>query len=649
MPGEHRLQLTLQADDASASASLTGRLDEPWEQTRIWRFELDSARLEYGQLPAWQLVDGAAGLVSPERVEVGRHCWQAEEADLCLEAASDSEQLTASAELSGLGAMHFGPLLGEDLEIDGSVNGSMSLARAVGGPVTAQIDLETTAGRVVLPAYADADLIAGHGPPMVAFEPSRLTLALDPQEFRVAAAVNLQHGRLRLDASTPAAVVVDGELTPEARAAQPVTGSLELAVPDLAFVDRMLPAVARTEGAIDGRLELGGTLGEPVSTGRLTLRDGAATAVAPRIRITDVTVTLEGRERQGFAFDAVATSGPGQVRAAGSLQLLADAPVAQIDVQGADFQILNTDDARIYASPTLRVEAGQERVAVSGVVEVPRAEITPGARTAGAVTVSRDQVLEDEEPEIDVTPREFYADIRLIPGDEVYFSGFGLDARIEGDLRLVEAPGLPVRATGELRIVDGEYAAYGQQLEIARGRLFFAGPVTEPALDIEAVRRPRPGILVGARVEGPLADPQFSVFSDPPMSEQEQLAFLVLGRPLDEAPGGEGSALTQAALALGLRGGDALAQNIGERLGVDELAIVTDGDEEGAEGDPTQASLVVGTYLSPRLYVSYGVGLFQPGSVLQVQYDISRRWRLVTRSGGAAAGADLLFTLERGD
>jgi len=46
--------------------------------------------------------------------------------------------------------------------------------------------------------------------------------------------------------------------------------------------------------------------------------------------------------------------------------------------------------------------------------------------------------------------------------------------------------------------------------------------------------------------------------------------------------------------------------------------------------------------------VSYGIGLFEPGSVLQLQYEISRRWQLVTRSGGEASGVDLMFTLERG-
>jgi translocation and assembly module TamB len=122
----------------------------------------------------------------------------------------------------------------------------------------------------------------------------------------------------------------------------------------------------------------------------------------------------------------------------------------------------------------------------------------------------------------------------------------------------------------------------------------------------------------------------------------------VLGRSLQEAPAGETSALSQAALAMGLRGGDFLARNIGERIGVDQFGIETGTGEAGAESDPMQAALVVGKYLSPRLYVSYGIGLFDPINVLRIQYTISDRWRIVTQSSSEATGADIVYAVERG-
>src|SRR5690606_29238907 len=122
---------------------------------------------------------------------------------------------------------------------------------------------------------------------------------------------------------------------------------------------------------------------------------------------------------------------------------------------------------------------------------------------------------------------------------------------------------------------------------------------------IRAVRRPREGILVGANVRGTLESPTFEPFSEPPMTQQEQLSWLVLGRSLEETPEGEGDALARAALAMGLKGGDFLAKNIGERAGFDQFGIETGSGEAGAPSDPSQAALVVGKYLSPKLYVSY--------------------------------------------
>src|SRR5690606_1074482 len=225
-------------------------------------------------------------------------------------------------------------------------------------------------------------------------------------------------------------------------------------------------------------------------------------------------------------------------------------------------------------TPTLDITADAARIEVTGEVLIPRAEITPGTSPPSAVAASSDQILltEEAEEEDAAAARELHARVRIALGDAVNFDGYGLTARFAGNVLAVQAPGTPTTATGEINIIDGEYRAYGQGLVVETGNVYFAGgPLTEPALDIRAVRRPQPGILVGAHVVGTLEEPQFTLFSEPAMTQQEQLSYLVLGRSLQEAPAGESSALSQAALAMGLRGGDFLARNIGERLGIDQL------------------------------------------------------------------------------
>jgi len=97
-------------------------------------------------------------------------------------------------------------------------------------------------------------------------------------------------------------------------------------------------------------------------------------------------------------------------------------------------------------------------------------------------------------------------------------------------------------------------------------------------------------------------------------------------------------------MALGMQGGDFLAKNIGRHIGVDEIGVETAPSTTGTD----QAALVLGKYLSSKLYVSYGLGLFEPISTVKLQYFISNKWKLVTESSGVRAGGDTFYTLERG-
>ncbi|MGH8504794.1 MAG: translocation/assembly module TamB domain-containing protein, partial [Stenotrophobium sp.] len=57
------------------------------------------------------------------------------------------------------------------------------------------------------------------------------------------------------------------------------------------------------------------------------------------------------------------------------------------------------------------------------------------------------------------------------------------------------------------------------------------------------------------------------------------------------------------------------------------------------------AALTLGKYLTPKLFVSYGVSLFQPGQTFRMLYDIGHGFQLQTESG-TASGGDLLYTYE---
>jgi translocation and assembly module TamB len=230
-----------------------------------------------------------------------------------------------------------------------------------------------------------------------------------------------------------------------------------------------------------------------------------------------------------------------------------------------------------------------------------------------------------------------YSRVTVILGDQVKFTGFGLSARLAGRVQVTDTPGQDTLGEGQVSIVEGRYEAYGQRLEISQGRLIFAGPVTNPVLDVR-VAREVDDVTAGIQVSGTPKTPQITVFSNPAMAQADALSYLLLGRPLNRVSGQEGRLLVDAVSSLGLKGGEYVAKRIGQSLGLEDVQV-----ESGETLEET--ALVVGRYLSSRLYLSYGLGLFDQGSTLRMRYKINPKLTLQVE-GGAQTGADLLYNIE---
>jgi translocation and assembly module TamB len=220
-------------------------------------------------------------------------------------------------------------------------------------------------------------------------------------------------------------------------------------------------------------------------------------------------------------------------------------------------------------------------------------------------------------------------------------TGFGLQARVEGRLDVREQPGQQTLASGEMRVA-GRYKAYGQDLTIERGQLLYAwSPIDNPRLNIEATRKVDE-VVAGLRVRGSAQNPELTVYSDPPMGQANALSYLVAGKPLEDigADDSDADAMQTATRSLGVAAGGLLAKNLGRRLGVDEFAVK---DDEMIGG----AALTVGQYLSPRVYLSYGIGLFEPGDVITLRYKLSEEFAVQTQRGPEDTRAGIEYRIEK--
>jgi translocation and assembly module TamB len=302
--------------------------------------------------------------------------------------------------------------------------------------------------------------------------------------------------------------------------------------------------------------------------------------------------------------------------------------------------VINLPEARVDASPDVALHLQGQRIDIQGQVALPYARIEP-ANLTNAVLPSNDEIVVGDSSPAGVSEFKVYSDITLLLGERVTVNTAGLSGRLSGSIRVATDDTGISRGSGELKVEEGKYLAYGRNLDIQHGRLLFSnGLMGDPGLDLRAVKK-FPDITAGVNVRGTLRQPRMTFFSDPPVAQSQIVSLLLAGGSLETVQ--NTTTTTDPAVHNSgsrsdlMQGGAILAQQIGGRYNF----------EAGVEQDlDNETSLVLGRYLSPRLYVSYGVGLAEAINTIKMRYTIGDHWTVKTE-GGTHSGADLVYTIER--
>lgn len=411
-----------------------------------------------------------------------------------------------------------------------------------------------------------------------------------------------------------------------------LAGSAALRVDDLAVLELLSPDLAAPQGRIEGKLTLSGRREAPRWAGAVSAAPLGFELPALGLVVHGGELHLAGDEDGRLRLQGNLPSGDGALRLEGEWRQAARE--GRLSLRGREVRVLDTAEGRVWASPTLELAVGAERLHLHGRVEVPRAELDLD-HLGGVAGVSPDVVLLDA-PAAEATPGErLHADLRFVFGEAVRLRGHGFEGRLGGELRVRDRPGREPRGSGTLDL-EGTLRAYGQTLELTRGTLRWANtPLDSPLLDLRAERpdaEPPVGVLLTGSARAPVAE----LWSQPPLPQAEVLSWLMFGRPLAATGGGDIAQLEQAAAALG---GSALAQALAGQVGLDSASL---GPAQGLDG----TVLTVGKRISPRLYLSYGMALSGTGQVVAATWAL-RRWLAVRLEAGREQRLELEATFER--
>ena len=383
-------------------------------------------------------------------------------------------------------------------------------------------------------------------------------------------------------------------------------------------------------GILTTDLTASGEATSPKLTGTVKLTDFSAATPDVPFEMAPSTVEFTGRGSEGVLTADIRTKkGAAAVEGHFDWRDLQN-PSAHVKVASEGLQIRSDAPVvRLTAVPNLTVTYENGTADVKGTVRVPRGYIAVTDMPEGAVSPSSDEVLVDDEAKEASAATRVNAAVTVEIGDRVFVNVMGLKSRLTGTLAAEQTKGR-LAVNGRIALENGTFKAYGQDLEITKGLLIFAGPADNPTLDIIAVRNTEStddGVQAGVNVSGTAAAPKVTLFSDPAMSEENKLSYLLTGHGLDNGSDAETtSMMTTALIGLGVSQTGRVVGSVGEALGIRGLTVDTAGG-----GDDTQ--VVVSGYVLPGLQVKYGMGVFDAVTTLTLKYRLLPQLYLQAVSG----------------
>ncbi len=448
-----------------------------------------------------------------------------------------------------------------------------------------------------------------------------------------------------------------GSVWPGASSA--LEGQVLLRIANLRPWGTWAPAGWRLSGEMQAQARLSGTLGAPGYEGRVTGQDLGVSNLLQGVNLSggELAVALNRSDARIERF--VVRAAPGVLRISGGATFGAQ-PQAHLQVVAERFGLLQRVDRQAIVSGQADIDLSPESLGVKGHLSLDQGLVDIAQSEAPSLSDDVDVDTGQAGREVGARTgaqslvRKVSVDLTLDLGSRtapaLVLTGRGIHAQLGGRLHLTNASEANAagvvanrpRLNGFVNVVHGEYAAYGQQLDIARGTIHFNGPVDSPQLDILALRKASPtddtSVKVGVSITGTAQEPRVRLYSEPDMSDTEKLSWLVLGHG-STGLGSTDLALLQSA-ASALLAGENSGSSVFQALGVDELSVRQDNTT------PVHQTIVsVGKQISRRWYVGYERSLSATAGTWQLIYRWAQHFTVRAQSG-MDNSVDLIWSLQ---
>ena len=588
--GAQRLDLDVLTNGLQIVLSMQGALDD-WQQPSSWSGEIARVDVHHDEFDA-TLQTAAAVTLSTQRADVEELCMTGgRDVGLCADGSWVSGAgFDVAARLSAVPLDLVNAFADTRLEFDQVISGAFTWRAGPDGKSDGRADLRMTAGTIV--SIDDPERILATGE-------SRLGFDIDDDDLR-GGIVNVPlPGQGQVAAEFQVLDVAD-------TGGADLEGSIDIDLADIGIVLPFVPVLDHAGGALRADIEVGGTLEAPLITGMVVLEDGSLSYLPIGLRLDEIEVEskLEGRGDIEVMGSFRAGEGRGQIRTRAD-QARPDASGFEVTLRGRNLTLVDVPDVKAIANTDVQVRFNGEELDIDGNVTIPRARIVPSVISTSRVYESEDVVIVAGELPDDPGETAEPADVRIFGsldvslGNDVIVDLGVVETSVTGNTLLAWS-GDPIPMANGQFDVDGEILVFGQRLEITEGAVQFPDvPADDPYLRIRAEREifgntqvRRAGVLVAGSISRPTIEP----YTTPITTEERALTLLVTGSDFDYERG----------------------------IGAVDF----------------------GTYIAPRIFASYGIGLFDNENVIRIRYDLQRGFGITATSGQKESGVDLSYRFE---
>ncbi len=432
-------------------------------------------------------------------------------------------------------------------------------------------------------------------------------------------------GDFKVDGEVPLVMVQDPQGI-EVPAGAPLKATVKGQVV-LDILNNMLMASGnQVKGKMDLLVKVGGVLEKPQVAGTLNLHEGYFENLTLGTTLNDIALktTFDNNHLRldqliAKTPDGGSISGNGTIKKSDGDEFVADIK-------------FSTDSAKLVAIDTVTAEITSDlhlvgplnTALLKGVISIDHADIYVPNSLPPSVVVLDVEEAEDEPAKGEIKiesdnkkEEEFVLglDLQIKAPGEIFIRGRGVDAQLEGDLKVTGTSKKP-SVDGIFKMRRGTLEILSRKIKFKQGVVSFDGvPDREPDLDFKA-EIPTKNITIVVSVLGAVSNPKIKLTSNPEKPQDEILSNLLFDKNAGAMTPLEAVQLANSAAQLAGMGGQGpgFMDNIRGSLGLDTLKF------SGGDSGP---GVEAGSYVADGVYVGIKQGLGENSSAAVIEYEIT--------------------------